>query len=294
MSVKRWNQFGDSTPRGALNFVDAQKVLEALSIVRTGEIISLNLPLDAPTLRGRPALKRTVQMHNHLRDLGSDRYAVVNDDAVEIALQGSSHWDSFAHFGVLEPGVPGIFFGGAGIEETTPEPKAKTLGIDAFAPGIVTRGVVLDVVAAVDPHDPYLSDETVVTRAVIEACLARQKVDLRRGDIALLYTGFEHRRADGRIGDRIPGIDGSTVPLFVEAEIAAIAADNVAVEHLPGDLAVHQGALRDAGILLGEYWALDALVQRCRADGAYDCLVASVPLNLPGSFGSPANAIAVR
>jgi len=45
---------------------------------------------------------------------------------------------------------------------------------------------------------------------------------------------------------------------------------------------------------LGELWSLDALSEDCAADGVYERMVASVPLNLPGGIGSPANAIAIE
>jgi kynurenine formamidase len=48
------------------------------------------------------------------------------------------------------------------------------------------------------------------------------------------------------------------------------------------------------GIQLGELFALDELAEKCRADGVYEFLFVSIPLNVKGAFGSPANAIAIR
>lgn len=283
--------------KGALNFVDATKVLAAVATVRSGEVFSLNAPLDVPPLSftGRPSLRRTARQHNQLRDLSAGRQAVINDDIVEFALQGSSHWDSLAHFGVIEPGVEGVFFGGAGLDETSPEPSAKTLGIDAFSGGIVSRGVVLDLVATLDTDSSgYLPPGCRVTRIDVERCVSELGVTLERGDIVLLFTGYPERVRVGVDDERVPGIDGSTVKLWVDAQITALAADNPAVESLPNDYAVHAGALRGAGILLGEMWVLDDLVDACRRDQRYECLIASAPLNIPGAFGSPANVLAIR
>jgi kynurenine formamidase len=292
-----WARFAAGERRGALSFVDAAKVLAAVATVRSGEVFSLNAPLDLPppAITGRPSLRRSMRLHNHERPLSGGRHAVINDDNVELALQGSSHWDSFAHFGVREPGGDAVFFGGAGLGETSPEPRAKTLGIDAFAGGIVTRGVVLDLVGTLQPPGtPYLPAGPTVSRDDVERCLEAEGVTLERGDAVLLFTGYEQRVADDAVGEHVPGIDGTTLPLWVEAEVAALAADNPAVEALPIDSAIHVGALRDAGILLGELWALEPLVRRCREDGRYECLLASAPLNIPGAFGSPANALAIR
>jgi hypothetical protein len=48
------------------------------------------------------------------------------------------------------------------------------------------------------------------------------------------------------------------------------------------------------GTALGELFDFDELAAACRADGRWDFLFVSVPLNLPGGVGSPANAIVIR
>jgi hypothetical protein len=48
------------------------------------------------------------------------------------------------------------------------------------------------------------------------------------------------------------------------------------------------------GFAIGEWFDLEALAQDCAADGRYSCFVASVPLNLPGGVGSPANVVAIK
>ena len=57
---------------------------------------------------------------------------------------------------------------------------------------------------------------------------------------------------------------------------------------------MHPHLLGRLGIPIGELWWLDALADACAADGRYEFLVTSAPLNLPGGIGSPANALALR
>jgi kynurenine formamidase len=294
---RRWSEFGTGDRRGALNYIDPTVILAATRLVKNGEVFSLNAPLDETpaSVVGRPGLQRRPRQHNQLRPLGDQRYAVVNDDIIEFALQGSSHWDSFAHFGLIEPDVTGVFYGGAGIEETYPEPRAERLGIDAFATGIVTRGVLLDAVSALaEDGATHLPDELRIDAAGIETCLSRQDVTLSRGDCVLIYTGFERRQAKGDFGRQHAGIDGTTLNIWKDAQIAGLISDNLAVEAVPVDYSIHIGALRNLGILLGELWALEDLAMACRADGVYEFLLVSAPLNIPGAFGSPANALAIR
>ncbi len=69
-----------------------------------------------------------------------------------------------------------------------------------------------------------------------------------------------------------PGLHGDDIPAFLwDNRIAAIAA-------MP----------------LGELWRLDELADDCAADGVYETLLVSEPLNLRGGAGSPANALALK
>jgi len=294
-----WAKFEPGNVRGALGYIDAETVIRAASLVRKGQVLPLNSPIDQTKVPvGRPALKRQARMQNFIRPAGDGRYVVINDDIVEFALQGSSHLDAFSHMGAIVPGEEGVFFGGAGLDDTMSGPFSKTLGIDAFGGAIVARGVLLDVVATVLGEDaPYLADDFRITGEVIEETLRRQNTTLQRGDAVLVFTGYEDRlvASDGETPAEVPGVDGTTLPIWERSEISLLASDNLAVEVFPVvEFSMHIGALRNLGIPLGELWALKELTACCRQDGVYEFLLVSVPLNIRGAFGSPANAVAIR
>jgi hypothetical protein len=48
------------------------------------------------------------------------------------------------------------------------------------------------------------------------------------------------------------------------------------------------------GLPLGEMWNLEALAADCAADGRYECMFTSAPLNLPNGVASPPNALAIK
>ena len=82
-----------------------------------------------------------------------------------------------------------------------------------------------------------------------------------------------------------------------DRQIAAIAADNIAVEALPVDPAVgfqHRRLIALQGMPIGEMWDVEGLAQACVHDGSYEFMLVSIPLNLPGGVGSPANAYAIK
>jgi hypothetical protein len=57
---------------------------------------------------------------------------------------------------------------------------------------------------------------------------------------------------------------------------------------------VHFSLLALLGLPIGELWDLDGLAAACAADGRYECLITSAPLNLAEGVASPPNALALR
>jgi hypothetical protein len=56
---------------------------------------------------------------------------------------------------------------------------------------------------------------------------------------------------------------------------------------------LHQYFLALFGLPIGELWDLKALSEKCASLKRWTFLLTSIPLNVPGSIGSPPNAIAV-
>lgn len=294
-----WARFGEGDRRGALNYISAQTIIAAAKCVRSGEVFPLNQPMELrpPERTGRMTLRKHSRVHNHQVPIDGGRHLVINDDYVEFDLQGSSQLDSLAHFGLLEPGSDAVFYGGAGLDEVGPGSVARSLGIDAFGGAIVTRGVLVDVTKVLPAENGYLQPDQVIDSDALERALHQQGSQLERGDALLIYVGQETRcKGQGKHPESSPGIDGSCLDLLRGHEISLVASDNLGVEIVPElpDFSAHVGALRNLGIPLGELWALRALAQACVRDSRYEFLLASVPLNITGAIGSPANAVAIR
>jgi kynurenine formamidase len=153
-----------------------------------------------------------------------------------------------------------------------------------------------------------LAPDHEVTVAELEATLAAQGVDLLPGDALLVRTGHLGRiaasgdwgaftEADGRLPLE-PGIGADCLPWLREHDVAAIACDNWAVEHLgpdgAGRLPVHEVGIVHMGLLLGEIFELDELAAACAADDRYEFLLAAAPLPLRGGVGGAVNPVAIR
>ncbi len=292
-----WDYFGRDDELGTLNRIAAEHVREAAGLVRTGEVISLNLTLDEPGVLadGRGTYEHHVDSARHGRD----------DHLDNLWLQGSSQWDGFRHVRFRQ-------FGYYGGRQETDLDGSDVLGIDRFAAhGIVGRGVLLDVAGfAAATGLPWKQDErTVISLELLEQTAASQGTVLRLGDILMVRTGwlgwYRALNADdkARVGTAqtmcCPGLAaGRDIAEWLwDHGIAAVGADNAALEALPIQREsgfLHHRILPLFGMPIGELWDLDPLAEHCRADGRFEGFFVSGPLALRRGVGSPANAYVVK
>lgn len=311
-----WGVFGADDELGTLNHLTPERVRDAMAAVRTGEVVNLNLPLDAfdpPMSPYRKSLCHTMYAN----------YAYHRDEYLDSFYpQASTQIDGFRHIGHPVFG----FYNGADPERfRAGEPF---MGINRFAErGIVGRGVLVDVDRyrreRGRPIDHAAAEAIPITD--VEAAANEQGVEFRPGDILLIRTGWVHRHLHELTPEqrqaeknplRVSGLRASedTVAWLWDHQFSMIAADNFSVEAFPapddspfvteaerrGEVPrtyaglMHNILIALLGFPLGELWDLDGLADRCARDGNWDCLIVSSPLNLIGGAGSPANALAIR
>jgi kynurenine formamidase len=298
-----WDVYGPGDNLGTLNRLTQDVVAAATASVRTGERIGVSLPLELPDppFFGRQTPRHTVfAMSENVRDDRVDNFYP----------QCSSQWDSFRHVRLRDG-----FYGGWQGDPADPSADSGPLGIHHWAPqGIVGRGVLADLagwLVADNGYDPFTLRR--FSPADIEAALGAQGTSLRPGDILCVRTGWmdKYLTLDGAgrtelsaglaqpLGYECAGLSGSEdMSRFLwDSGIAAVVADNPAVEAVPGDPAIgslHQRLIPALGFAIGELFDVTALSAACQRDGRFEFLFVSVPLNLTGGVGSPANAVAVR
>jgi kynurenine formamidase len=313
-----WRLFGDADEVGTLNLLTPDRVREARELVRTGEVVNLDLPLDAFT----PALiaSRRPLAHHLFANNPFHR-----DDWVDsLYTQSASQVDGLRHIGHPDHG----FYNGA--DPARFREGEPYLGINRYAErGIAGRGVLLDVGRYLkETGSPigYSTNEGIGV-PVLEATADAQGVAVAPGDILMIRFGWvryflhdldDAGRAQAIVAPlRCPGLEQSheMAGWLWDHGVAMVAADNFALEAWPpaadspfvteaertGALprSSHTGLMHRVlipllGMAIGELWALDDLAARCAADGVWDCLVTVKPLTLTGGAGSPANALAIR
>lgn len=300
-----WGLWGNDDPLGRLNLLGAREVLDAVSLVRTGSVFSLNAAAD----EFDPPLDETRSpvRHRVLRGDGDRGVEDLDDVLDDFFPQISSQWDSLAHVAAR----PGEFYNGASVEDVL-ERGLNT--IDHWARrGIVGRGVLLDV------HRTLARDGVDTSHgawslgvADLEAARHRAGVSFSSGCIVLVRTAFLdwYRRQDVKNRTalsedlRAPGIEHSEdmARYLWDSGVSAIVSDTFATEVWPPDFSdeacpfgfLHRVLIGQLGMAIGELWDLEALARDCELDGIYEFLVTSAPLHIRGGIGSPANALAIK
>ena len=304
-----WGRWGPEDELGTLNHLHPEDVVAAASLVRTGKVFSLSIPIDD---RGpqNGAAGRFNPIHLMTRDGssamtgamvrdfygGNDRYLRVTDDLLILPLQAGTQWDALAHV-VFEDRIYN------GYDASTVGSRGALRGdIAKAADRVVGRGVLLDIPRSqkrswLDPGEPVRARD-------LEMCAQAQGVEIGRGDIVLLRTGhLAHCRSDGAwgvyAGGPAPGLALDTAPWLFDHEVAAVAVDTWGAEVLPNETAdvyqpLHIILIVHSGLLVGEIFDLEALAEDCASDGRYEFLFSAPPLVISGGVGSPINPIAIK
>ena len=299
-----WRVFGERDQLGTVNLLGPERVRRAGTLIRTGKVINLSLPLNFPiTLYDMPA-RSGYKHHIEVTRGGRDDYLD------NFAMQGSTQWDSLRHIRFREYG----YYGGRQDQDLDQQGE---LGIEHWARhGIIGRGILLDLPAYMTKRGTSLvmDQKFPIDGALLEQIAATQKVAFEAGDILLLRTGWlawykgqdtaTREKMRGTLhpdpgGLGCPGLDAgqATAGWVWDHQLAAIAADNPAVEALPVEARTgfqHRRLIALQGMPLGELWDLDELAGECAKDGVYEFMLMSAPLYVPGGVGSPANAYAIK
>lgn len=320
-----WGDFGADDQLGRLNLIGREQRLAAAREIQSGESFCLSLPLDYPggnalnPRRHPPMLTPTelagVPFYNRcLHDYHPALNDVISDDVLTLHTQYSTQWDALSHVGSLFDGAEdGVsrptYYNGfvGGLDVKAPADRASlgdsALGVDVMARhGIQGRGVLIDLESHFGRSFRRVDYD--------DWSRALDGITIETGDILCIHTGYADMllsyernppadRLHG-IGCGLDGRDERLLRWITDSGIAAIAADNYAVEHIDetpreGDrfkVPLHHHCLFKLGIPLGELWYFSALREWLNRHQRHHFFLTATPLYLPGGAGSPVSPIA--
>lgn len=284
------------TPFGALANLTPDDVRAATGLVSHGIVIDVSVPLDADLLpRGDPAFHEPVARSDVMTPERWSLLVASGNDAFHLdAIAGSIHQGTHID-GLVHVVNDGRVFGGREATAVLTGRGWTFAGIETVPP-IVTRGVLVDVLAARDDRPLLGSYE--VTIADIEAALAASGATLRPGDAVLLRTGKirELTTAPETFLDAQPGIGVDAAIHLADAGMTVFGSDTGGTEPQPvrdWSRTVHVELLTRRGIHLVEWLDLDPLATALAEHERTDFLFVALPLRITGATGSWVRPIAI-
>jgi kynurenine formamidase len=290
--TSNWGRWGSDDERGTLNLITPECVLAATQAVKTGKVYSLSLPIQqegVPIFDYRGAPRRysltSASDKDPFASMGGAPGLGANEDMLVLASHSITHMDALSHV-YTEDGI----YNGFARDEFSTQGGAGHCDIRATGT-FAGRGILLDL--ARHQGVDWLEPGHVITRAELDACADAQGTEARAGDILLVRTGWLDLFAQGTEEFRQPGLGVDAVSFVDDHQIAAVGADNAAIEAIPFDgdvfLAVHIELLVKRGVTLMEHLKLSELA----ADGCHEFLFAVGALPVTGAAGSPVNPVAI-
>lgn len=282
------SKWGASDEHGAGNLRSPESVLRAAQLIRTGEVIELGQVLSAampmsPSRQFDVHTKRTVMspLSNHR---GGNEELVV----AEIGQVGTQ-FDGLAHQTIGES-----LYNCFTLSDVATRTGFSRLGIQNVG-AIFTRGVLIDVAAL--KNVAMLPDTYEITVEDLEGALARQRMNLQRGDAVIIHTGWGKLwgRENTRYQATNPGIGVAASLWLARQSPVLVGSDTAPVEVNPNpdsqlSLPTHQIMLVVNGIHLLENLKLDELA----AKQIYEFAFIVEPLKIQGGTGSTVAPVAIR
>jgi kynurenine formamidase len=281
----RW---GPDDELGTLNLITPERRVAAAALVRTGRVVSLALPLTNHPPKGSPH----AFIHRMVFSRQTD--AISAQDVVEFAPHGFqvTHFDALGHMNFSGE----IYNRHPAAEVVTAEGIAFGSVMAPARLGIFTRGILLDVAAALNRN--YLDAGEYIEPDHLEAAEAAVGLRAGPGDAVLVRVGLGAREAAEGPEDLAlrAGLSPACITWFRDRDIAVYGGD--CIERIPSGYAsishpFHFAALARLGLAVIDNLDMEALAAAAQQSGRHEFLLTCAPLPIEGGTASPINPLAV-
>ena len=290
--LKTWRTGTPTDERGTLSAITPQIVQAALGVPRTGQTVSLALPINrtAGPDNARPAL-------HHMVDLGDIEAPepTAHKDFLGLDYHGKAvtHLDAVCHIAYRNE-----LYGGVPTSAAFSSLGSTWAAVPNLATGLVLRGVLIDMPRALGID--WLEPGTAVRAADLARAEEALEISIGAGDAVLLRSGHGARRAalgPWNSDNASAGLHVDAMPMLRERGVALLGGDGdsdvrpspVAGVHSP----IHALALTALGMPLLDNLDLEPLSAACAQAGRHEFLLVVAPLVVPYGTGSPVNPLAV-
>ena len=290
--------FGADDEIGMLSLIDAQSRAAILSRADPSKVFDLSVDhfVGMPGWFGAGDQPYQIWMtHTPAGEIVANTMGVsleantlvaYSGDAISMYTHCGTHIDTFNHFG-----YNGRIFNDFAAAEHLGSRAWEKCGAEKHPP-IFARGILLDVAAlhGVDTLPPSHA----IGPADLQACLKRQGLDIRLGDVVLIRTGQMRLWPDIAFVNNTPGINRAGAEFLAKSGAIMIGADNLTLEQTPAAeplnfFPVHTYLLAEAGVPILEMAWLEELA----AEGVHEFAFFGACIKLRGATGAPMRPVAM-
>ena len=294
-SCSNRGRWGADDERGTLNFVTPEVTQSATSGVKDGVMIDCSRSITPKLLDGghNPFIHYMIDTG----DLDPRKEWSSAADFIGIRIHGASitHLDAHSHFFWR-----GQSYNGLKSTDVSALRGATKGSVQSFSPGVVTRGVLLDVPRALGVE--WLELGYRITAEDIAKCLDAQSTVILPGDAVFIRTGKDLAPTDEgeRLGygaDSCAGLDESCIPWLFDSSISILGSDGVndavpsRYDSMP--LPVHTVGITAMGLWLIDNADFELLAQRCSEVNEWSFMLALSVLQLKNTTGCPVTPMAI-
>jgi kynurenine formamidase len=296
-SVSNWGRWGDDDELGTQNLVDTAAVQRGIDAARRGLVVSLAIPLDEHGPQEPGGAPGRIDPKHRMISVnqgytGDARDAAFNDDEVTLSLASGTHIDALAHVtydGLMYNGFPASL-----VTET----GAAKCGADKLRP-LVTRGVLLDLPAVLGVD--RLDEGYAITADDLDAAVDHARVEIEPGDALLIRTGHVQLLSQGLVekyNHDSAGPSSKSIRWMRDHDVAAVFTDTYVFEVWPPEdwscmMPVHMIHLRDMGLIQGQNWNFEHLVDALSETGSHACQLVAAPEPFTGALSAPVHPVAI-
>lgn len=301
-SLSNWSRWGDDDLRSTLNLITAEVRKRAISLVETGEVVSLSRDIEPenpdPLSSGIARAMRFMNVDEvtHHVGRGVTRVDAVTETVLISAHGSNTHLETPAHYSWDRSN-----YNGYEVDETTTCMGGTKLSIHQASEGVISRGVLLDICALkgvdwLEAGYPIMPDE-------LEAAERRQGVRVSAGDVLLVHTGHVRQVLEGNlaVGPAGPcaGLHAACLPFLRERDVAVLGSDAIQDVQPSGydgfDLfrPIHTFGMTTLGLWFIDNAELTELASKCSEMGRWEFLFAALPWRFIGVTACATNPVAV-
>ena len=296
--LSNWGRWGKADERGALNLVTPQKEVQAAKLVKDGVTVSLAHFADLDKAADNFNFGETKhEMVSRDPNTGKVRGAL---DKISYGIHDgtNSHLDALCHYALPRDGKPLVF---NGHPQDLDEKGCKANGIDRMGPGIVTRGILVDL--PLMKGVPYLEPGTPILTSDLEAWEKYSGLKIGSGDALFIRTGRWARRSKlgaWNAAREAAGLHASTMPWIKQRDISLLGSDGVNDVQPSGIVGqgeaanrpVHTLTIAVMGVPLVDNAYLEDVAREAAARKRWEFMTTVQFTRIPGGTATTFNALA--